>query len=124
MYECKDCKAEFETPVIDYETRDERCRPVTYCPKCMSLNISYIESYYCAFCGAVRVAKGEVYCSDSCRRFGEEIERRMAERRAKIKDFEVTKAVAEVEEYNRTHGTKYSYGQYFALKGMGELDDN
>lgn len=121
MYECKNCKAEFSLPVVEFAKSGDINDVVRYCPNCMSLHIDKIEVKKCAFCLKERVSRGEKYCSDFCKRFGEESEKRSAERKRKVQEFDVAKAIVEVDEYNKKHRTSYSYGQYFALKGLGVL---
>ena len=121
MYECKNCKSEFSLPVIEFAKSGDINEVVTYCPNCMSVKIERVEAAYCACCLKVKVPRGQKYCDKYCEKIGEELEARLRARRKKVAEFEVSKSVREVEEYNRQNGTKYSYGQYFALKGMGAL---
>lgn len=121
MYECKKCKAEFSLPVVELAPSGDLNEAVTYCPNCMSVHIRKIEVKKCAFCLKETALKGEKYCSDICRKFGEESEKRSAENQKKKQAFDVAKAIKEVDEFNKIHRTNYSYGQYFALKGLGVL---
>ncbi len=127
MYNCKKCKAEFMSPLIERLRGAKRCdthKVELLCPVCGSDNIDYIKPQYCycGFCGQ-RIAAGANYCSDSCKRLARKYELLEQERKKKIADFEISKAIKEVDTYNKTHNTDYSYGKYFALKGLGGLDD-
>ena len=125
MFICNKCGLSFETPAISYITHGLDTPPyesVVRCSSCLSTDIEFKAKSYCGFCG-LEIKEGEKYCNSYCEKMGEEYFRREEERRKQIAEFDVSKAIAEVEEYNRTHGTNYSYGRYFALKGLGELDD-
>ncbi|MBO7217962.1 MAG: hypothetical protein J6V50_04600 [Clostridia bacterium] len=124
MYQCKNCKEEFSLPVVDYHIHRDINKAVSYCPHCMSENISKIEVCYCAFCGENVVPKEQKYCDDTCKKLGEMLEKRRAEREKTVQQFNVQSAIKEVDDYNKAHGTNYTYGLYFALKGIGGLDDN
>lgn len=119
MYECKKCKSEFSLPVVEFARSGDINDVVSYCPNCMSIHISKVEVKKCAFCLKKTALKGEKYCSDFCKKFGEESEKKSAESRKKVQEFDVAKAIIEVDEFNKEHRTNYSYGQYFALKGLG-----
>ena len=124
MYQCKNCNEEFSLPVVDYFVHRDLNRTVSYCPYCMSENISKIEVFYCAFCGGNAVAADQKYCSDTCKRLGEMAEKLKIKKQKAVQEFNIDAAIKEVDAYNKAHGTSYSYGQYFALKGIGGLNDN
>lgn len=125
MYKCKKCGDRFQTPDIVYESYNLDTPPYDRkvgCPACSSRNIDDYKPTYCANCG-IEISDGETYCSNICSRLGEAARAREYENRRIVHDFDISRAIREVDSYNKEHSTKYSYGQYFALKGMGKLDD-
>ncbi len=88
------------------------------CPFCQSE--SYFEKAveYCRFCGA-KVKPGVKFCSKSCAAATKRLTQATEKKKASF--FALSSALAELEEYNRTHSKSYSYGQYFALKGINAI---
>ena len=124
MFKCKACEKSFNTPKVRYITHGLDTPPyeaVGLCPYCGGDEIERRVKRYCYFCG-LEVADGRRYCSAYCKKQGEPYRKRAERRAAELKSFEISKGVAEVEAYNRRHKTKLSYGQYFALKGLGKLN--
>lgn len=123
MYCCTDCKSKFmfaEIVCESLEMREPPYRKIKRCPFCKSGEIEEQKIYHCQNCG-VRLHEAGEYCSERCKRAGELL---YAAEVKRIKEFlasPVAAAVREVEDYNRIHGTKYSYGQYFSLKEGGGL---
>lgn len=125
MYKCHNCNEHFTTPEVYTERYNLDTPPydkISKCPACGSVNFEVLKPTYCANCG-VPIAEGESYCSDICRKLGEAARERERECRRIVHDFDVSRAIREVDAYNKKHGTNYSYGRYFALKGMGKLND-
>ena len=123
MYCCTDCGAEFEYVEIVYETHGLSTPPyerIKRCPACHGTELTYKENTYCKFCGS-RLNGKEEYCSEKCKKLGEKYYAEQTKRRNLFKNSSVAVAVREVAEYNKAHSTKYSYGQYFALKASGGL---
>lgn len=116
MLICSDCGSQFEKPDTYRETHgfnsppfeEKRC-----CPFCKSTNIHEKNLTHCRCCGA-KLTDGGEYCSEACRRRGEEMWRRQRRMRRLAKANPISRIVREVEEYNRAHGTDYSYGKYVA----------
>ena len=123
MYRCTDCGMEFEFAEIFFETHGLSTPPyerIKRGPHCHSAKFLESESLHCNFCGAKLTKEGK-YCSERCRKAGEIYYAEQEKRRAIFIGSPVAAAVREVEEYNKKHGTKYSYGQYFMLKDSGGL---
>lgn len=72
----------------------------------------------CFYCGTIfETTKYDTnYCSAKCRA----AERNELRHRVANKD--ILSAVSECEEYNRTHGTCLSYGQYINMKEGGKTN--
>lgn len=123
MYCCQDCKKEFLYVEVVFERHGLSTPPyerIKLCPHCHSNNFGEIEEHYCLSCGS-KLRNTTDFCSPSCRKKGRDILRREEQRRDFLKNSPIMKSVKEVEEYNKEHGTKYSYGSYFALKSKGVL---
>ena len=123
MYCCTDCKKEFEYVEIVFETHGMETPPferIKRCPFCHSTDILERESRHCKFCGSRLKENGE-YCSSRCKKAGEIYYAAQQKRKTEFLGSPVAQAIREVEEYNKIHGTKYSYGQYFALKEADKL---
>ena len=123
MYRCLDCKGEFCFVKIDVERHGLDTPPFarrSLCPYCESDNIIYDTEPHCRYCGS-RLREKKDYCSADCRR-RDYICRQMDEKRRKyLADSPLTAAIKEVESYNKEHGTRLTYGQYFALKDGGYI---
>lgn len=118
MYYCVDCGCEFETAQSYTETHSLERPPYEEgrrCPFCGGLSIKVKAVSYCRCCGA-KLANGEKeYCSPSCRKRGEALRRRELNRKREMYSSPLFRAVRETDEYNKAHGTSYSYGQYVTL---------
>ena len=122
MYHCQDCEKDFSFVEVVFERHSLSTPPferIKLCPFCHSDNFTEIKENHCKFCGS-KLRNDDDYCSSACRKRGRELEKEEEKRREFLKDSLVVKAVLEVEEYNRANNTKYSYGQYFAMK-QGKL---
>ncbi len=118
MYYCPDCGCEFEKAEVYTETHGlasppfEECR---CCPNCGSGGFRLKTSSHCRCCGA-RLAPGEKeYCSDVCRKRGEEMWSRELKKRKLRRKSSLNRIIAELTEYNQRNHTDYSYGQYVTL---------
>ena len=123
MYCCQDCKKEFLYVEVVFERHALSTPPferVKLCPYCHSGNFREIPEYHCGYCGSKLRDKGD-FCSPICRKKGEELRKKDESRTEFLKNSPLIKGLKEVEEYNKAHGTKYSYGRYFALKNAGGL---
>jgi len=113
MLICSDCGSQFEKPDTYAETHgfnsppfeEKRC-----CPFCKSTNIREKNLTHCRCCGAKLTNAGE------------ELWRRERLRRKLANANPISRIIKEAEEYNRAHGTDYTYGEYVAyiLPGVGE----
>lgn len=123
MYRCTDCDMEFEFVEVVFETHGLSTPPyerIKRCPFCHSTEYKELREHHCRFCGARLREKGS-YCSERCEKVGQKYFAAQRKNRELFKNSAVAAAVREVAEYNRLSGTKYSYGQYFALKEAGRL---
>ena len=123
MYRCRDCGKEFEYVEVVFERHGLDTPPferIKLCPFCHSNNFSEIKEHFCLTCGSKLRDKID-FCSPACRKKGIELIKREERRRFFLENSPIMKSVKEVEEYNKAHGTNYSYGKYFALKEKGEL---
>lgn len=123
MYRCTDCNREFEYSEVVFETHGLDTPPFERrrrCPFCASPNFVERSEKRCRFCGC-RTHKSGDYCSDECRREGEQYYKSQEENRRRFAESPIAEAVREVAAYNTAHGTKYSYGKYFQLKEAGML---
>ena len=116
MYLCNECKNEFTTPEKTAETHGFKSPPyesLSLCPICKSTDIEEI-AYYCKCCGA-RLKDNTEYCSEHCRARGREMLKRERKRKKILNTSPLLTAMRAADEYNKTHGTDYSYGQYVAF---------
>jgi len=123
MYCCTDCKAAFEYVEIVFETHGLSTPPyerIKRCPFCHGTDLTETDNRHCRFCGS-RLTKAGEYCSEKCKSAGERYFALDARRKKLFQNSPVAQAVREIAAYNKTHGTKYSYGQYFSLKEQGGL---
>ncbi len=123
MYHCTDCNTEFEFVEVVFETHGLDTPPyerIKRCPSCKSRAFEEIKNTHCRFCGSKLRDAGK-YCSARCEMAGKEYLARERSNRAKFAASPVAAAVREIAAYNRLHNTKYSYGQYFALKEAGKI---
>lgn len=123
MYRCTDCEKEFEFVKVVFETHRLDTPPFErqkLCPFCGSSDFIPLINTHCRFCG-VKLRDEKEYCSDKCRQAGIKYYELERKNRKLFSESPVAKAVLEVSEYNKTHGTKYSYGKYFSLKEAGKI---
>ncbi|MBE6781262.1 MAG: DUF2116 family Zn-ribbon domain-containing protein [Ruminococcaceae bacterium] len=123
MYCCTDCKKEFEFVEVVFESHGLDTPPYERrhrCPFCHSGNFFELPDNHCRFCGSKMEKEGD-YCSERCRVAGESYFEKQRKSREIFASSPVAKAVREIAEYNKKNGTKYSYGQYFSLKGEGKI---
>ncbi len=118
MFYCKDCGFEFEKPLMLFEKHNLDTAPfeeLTVCPACKGQNIKEKNVTHCRCCGA-RLSDGLVdYCSENCRENGIKL-RKIENRKRKVRlESPLNTLVRQVEDYNKKHNTKYSYGKYVAL---------
>ncbi len=117
MYCCTDCKKQFSNLKECYETHGLQFPPYErylLCPECGG-HVVPISREYCRCCGARLPENVHEYCNKACRRRGERLWKMQARKRVLIENNPINLLVRMVEEYNRTHGTDYSYGKYVAL---------
>ena len=118
MYYCKNCGFEFEEPEKTYETHifsDTPFEVLYLCPNCRSSNFREKNITHCRCCGSRLPAGCIEYCSESCRQKGEKLWKNELKRRRKDMCDPLNIIVRECSDYNKTHNTDYSYGQYVAL---------
>lgn len=118
MYYCKNCGTDFDEPQKSYETHNLRDIPfevVYLCPNCKSTYFYEKSTTHCRCCGS-RLPKGQTeYCCNTCKIKGERLWRRELKNRHSDMLDPLKIIVRECNEYNRQHGTDYSYGQYVAI---------
>ena len=118
MYYCPDCGTEFEKPEKHYETHNLTSPPfevIYYCPSCKGENFFEKSNTHCRCCG-VKLRNGHTdYCSATCEKRGKKLWAREVKRRRLLVSNPVNSIIRELEFYNKTHNTNYSYGQYIAL---------
>lgn len=116
MLICSDCGNEFEKPATHTETHSLDTPPFeerVCCPFCKSSNIREKNTTHCRCCGA-KLREREEYCSEACRRKGEAMWHRERILHRLFLANPISRIVREAEQYNKAHGTSYSYGQYVA----------
>lgn len=121
MYRCTDCKGIFMSARSVYEHHGLAGQPYErrlVCPICGGEEFVPLEAKHCRCCGARLPAGRYEYCNDECRRRGERLWKKQRERRKQRELNPLNMLVAEAQQYNREHGTDYSYGHYVAyVKG-------
>ena len=122
MYYCKNCRKEFEFAKIYFEKQGENAfEKFLLCPYCDSTDFFEQKGCYCRYCGVRLRVRGREYCSYSCRKKGEELFAKELKRNERNKADILTNAIKEVDAYNKRTNCRLSYGQYFALKGVGRI---
>ncbi len=123
MYFCTDCKKNFFDPKVYFERHAFLPPPYEkhiVCPYCESENIIFLKARHCKCCGARLPYKNSGdYCDDACRKRGERLWKTQKERREKRNESPIYKTVRALVEYNKTHGTHLSYGQFEAILKKG-----
>lgn len=118
MYTCKNCGCEFENAKIVYQSHGLLNPPyeeIFVCPDCESTNFENKKVTHCRCCGAKLLNNEKKYCSDKCEKLGIALRQKEQKRKKEYLESPICRLVKEVENYNKTHRTNYSYGQYVAL---------
>ena len=118
MYYCQDCGVEFEMPLIVTETHSLTTPPyekLYVCPSCKGMSYREKLSTHCRCCGAKLLNTNSDYCNDECKKRGKAMWEAERKRRRLTFTNPIAIIIRETEEYNRSHGTNYSYGQYVAF---------
>lgn len=114
MYYCNDCGREFPRAAQFKESHGLASPPyekISCCPFCGGGDIKEVQPSYCKCCGA-KIESGNEYCSKKCRAKSEELRQRELKRRNRIYNSALYEAMRRTDEYNKKHGTNYSYGQF------------
>lgn len=117
MYYCQDCKKEFEYVEVVFERHGLDNPPferLKLCPFCHSEHFKELSGTHCKYCGS-KLDKNGDYCSEYCRKLGEKLWERQSEQRLARNKSLLELTLRELDSYNKSHGTKLSYGQYIAL---------
>ena len=112
MFICCECQGEFESPnkIIEKHSLDTGPYEVGFvCPYCNSSNFKTKAYTHCRCCGAKLLDKSSDYCSEDCK-----IRGRMLLKNETLHN-PLNMLIRELERYNKTHSTNYSYGQYVAI---------
>ncbi len=118
MYYCSNCAREFLEPQRVYETHSLPCPPYEerlVCPFCQSLNFNEKISQHCRCCGVKLKENEREYCSEKCLFIGEKLWAKQRKRLKIAYECSINQKIREIESYNKSHKTNYSYGQYVAL---------
>ena len=119
MYICLECNYEFEKPVLLQEKHGLVTPPfevICVCPKCKTENFEKIRSRFCRCCGAKLKENQYDYCSEPCKKRGEQLWQKELKRKKLLEDNPLYKIIRENEAYNKKYGKNLSYGQFTALK--------
>ena len=118
MYRCQDCEKNFSSAKRIYDENTADSPPYEkhlVCPYCESENIGFIKVYHCRCCGA-RLPFGVTdYCNEKCKKRGQKLWNREQKRKNQLKFDPIYIMTEMVDDYNKKHNTKYSYGQFVAL---------
>lgn len=118
MYYCKDCGCEFEKAEILAQTHGLSRPPYekhAACPCCGSGNFHEKAARHCRCCGARLPEGAHDYCNAECKARGKKLWEKERYRRHLSRIDPISVIIREADEYNKTHGTEYSYGQYVAF---------
>ena len=118
MFICKKCGYEFSNPKKIFETHGLQNPPyevMTVCPACKSQSITEKTVTHCRCCGAKLKDSSTEYCSESCRKRGERLREIEQKKRKVLNESPLSEIIRQVNAYNKTHNTNYSYGQYVAI---------
>lgn len=79
------------------------------------------EEGVCIYCGKMPPRSGKLVCADCTkkRKLVDALRRRQRKARKPSKKMALDETLREIAQYNKTHGTNYSYGYYDALKSRG-----
>ena len=119
MYICLECNYEFEKPVKLQEKHGldtPQFEIICVCPKCKTTNYQEIMSQFCRCCGAKLKANQYDYCSETCKKRGEQLWQKELKQKKLLEDNPLYKIIRENEKYNKQTGKNLSYGQFTALK--------
>lgn len=118
MYECQDCRHIFDVAKKITERHGLDTPPYEeygVCPACGSGYFHRITVLHCRCCGARLPTGKSEYCNEACRKRGIEMRKRDEMRQHRRRNDPIQVLVRQIDEYNRVHNTRYSYGQYVAL---------
>ena len=118
MYTCIDCGYSFKETKTITEKHGLSSPPyetINVCPACKSENYRKQNHDYCRFCGT-KLKNGAIdYCSNRCRTRGKNAWLKQKKRKNRLNTSDIYQIVREIDLFNHTNKTKYSYGQYTAL---------
>ncbi len=118
MFICNACGTEFSEAKILIETHGLTSPPfekISVCPFCASSNFRETVFSHCRCCGA-RLRENEMgYCSDACKEKGEALRRKELKRLKERYNSPINEILRKRDEYNLSHNTRYSYGQFVAI---------
>ncbi len=124
MFYCNNCRSYFDVPFIIKESQGAPppyCEESEVCPSCQSSDYKATYSGYCRCCGR-KIPNTREYCNETCRKAGEEMWVRQRQRQEDRKKDPMYITLAQIDLYNKKHGTNLSYGQYTAMKGAKRND--
>ena len=124
MYYCKNCRKEFFYARVYNQWQGGEnggYERFLLCPFCNSTDFFEKRGEYCSYCGMPLKLPGRKYCSVSCQKNGERLYEKEQKRKEKRKSDGLITSITEVADYNKRTGNRLSYGQYFALKGVGAI---
>ncbi|MBE6787818.1 MAG: hypothetical protein E7537_05665 [Ruminococcaceae bacterium] len=120
MYYCHDCKTKFSAPAKIIEKHGLTSPPfetICVCPNCKSQNYEKEPTHYCHCCGIKLSNTKNKYCSSDCKYKATKLFRKEKDYKQQQLESPVYTAVRAVDSYNRSHNSKFSYGQFFATVG-------
>lgn len=79
------------------------------------------EEGVCIYCGKMPPRSGKLGCADCAekRKLNDALRKKQRKQRKASKKMTLNETLREIAQYNKTHGAKYSYGYYSALKFRG-----
>lgn len=79
------------------------------------------EEGVCIYCGKMPPRSGKLVCADCTkkRKLVDALRRGQRKARKLSKKMALDETLREIAQYNKTHGTNYSYGYYNTLKSRG-----
>lgn len=113
MYYCQDCDYEFlyaEEVEERHNFENPPFEKIAVCPNCKGTKFSKIENRYCKYCGRKLKENMHDYCTKECKRRGEIMWREQARRKNLYEKNSLISVTRKLEEYNKSHNTKYTYG--------------
>ncbi len=118
MYRCTDCERNFENYAVLGETHGMSGQPyekIIVCPYCCSSAVEQIKANFCRCCGVRLKQRQKEYCSKQCRIRGFKLWQLEARRKRSLLASPINILIKELEQFNKLHKTRYSYGQYVGL---------